>query len=288
MEDDASLYQGNLHRQMEDLWHFGCLFLAEFYPPLVDGCWMGQSAQNPSSSFWNSPSPPPYTPLPLSGHVTLMLGQPSPAKRRNSIQSTRVDSYPGPPVGQEQETEAAPGSILESSLRRERRESGTSRRHSREVGEGEIDLAAAAGQPSADLSSTLLPDSTRTADYAAAEQEATVEQSSFPANQPVRLDVLSSSFPSARPPSPFPRSRSLSFQLPPLRTIQHPREPQPLPPPELSSQQQLPFRLPPLSPLDSSETHGSRKRARQRSHSCHLQTSTLLTSLQEQSVAVIQ
>ena len=262
---------------------------------------MGQSAQDPSSSFCTSPSPPPYTPLPLSGHVTLMLGQgPSPAKRRNSIQSTRVDSYPGPPVEQEasqQGTEAAPGSILESSLRRERRESGTSRRHSREVVEGEIDLAAAAEvsrQPSADLSSTLLLDSTRTAYYAAAEQEATVEQSSFPADQPLRpprLDVLSSSFPSARPPSPFPRSRSLSFQLPPLRTIQHPREPQPLPPPEQSSQQQLPFRLPPLtelSPLDSSETHGSRKRARQRSHSCHLQTSTLLTSLQDQSVAAIQ
>ncbi|CAI8017363.1 hypothetical protein GBAR_LOCUS10550 [Geodia barretti] len=93
VEDDGSLHQ-------------------EFYPPLVDGYWMGQSAQDPSSSFCTSPSPPPYTPLPLSGHVTLMLGQgPSPAKRRNSIQSTRVDSYPGPPVEQEasqQGTEAGP------------------------------------------------------------------------------------------------------------------------------------------------------------------------------------
>ena len=250
---------------------------------------MGESVRDPSSSFCNSPSPPPsYTPLPLSGHVTLMYGQSSsPAKRQDSIQSTTTrDEY-----------EVALGSVLEGSFRgRERRESGTSHRRISREGDVEVQQAAAemSRQPSTDMSSTLVPcDSTRTEND---EQEVTAEQShdsSFPWDQeslrPARLEILSSSVPATRPPSPFPRSRSLSFQLPPLRTIQQP-EPHPLPPPpELLVQ---PFRLPPLRelpPLLDTHGSGSGRRKRGRSHSCQLQTSTLLSSVREQSaVTVVQ
>ena len=302
VEDEASLYQGKVYHNSQTNTYIFLPLILEFFPTVDDGCWVGESARDASSSFCNSSSPPPYTPLPLSGHVTLMLGQDSsPAKRQDSLRSStrsERDLYPREQDSTQHQVDVS-GSILESSFRRERIGSATSRHHSRDVVVGEMEMSApeVSRQPSADMSSTQVIEfePTRTADETVESHDSL--SSPFPTDQllprPPRLDILSSSFPSARPPSPFPRSRSLSFQLPPLRTIQQPPppdEPQLPPPPDLL-QQPAPFRLPPLRelpPLDGETHQRSRKRSRGRSNSCQLQTSSLLTSLQEQSVTVIQ
>ena len=117
-----------------------------------------------------------------------------------------------------------------------------------------------------------------------------------PTSSPNQHISLSSSFPSARPPSPFPRARSLSSQLPPLRQLRHSTGEQP---PPLIAPHNAAFRLPPLAlqrqhSLDSSATtsnsshhHHKRRRRRVRSVSCQMQT-TGLDSVQEQTIAIVQ
>ena len=115
-----------------------------------------------------------------------------------------------------------------------------------------------------------------------------------PTSSPNQHISLSSSFPSARPPSPFPRARSLSSQLPPLRQLRHFTGEQP----PLIAPHNAAFRLPPLAlqrqhSLDSSATsnsshhHHKRRRRRVRSVSCQMQT-TGLDSVQEQTIAIVQ
>ena len=198
---------------------------------------MGESAREPSCS---PDSPPPYTPLPLSGHVTLMLGQgSSPDKRQDTATPVR------------DREEQATDPLLERSFTRDPQQS--------------------LGEPSSSVSMTTV-----------AEQPPGVD--SLPNDilppQSLRLTNLSSSFPSARPPSPFPRSRSLSFQLPPLRSLSQPRP--------SSSEPHPPLRLPPLREVASSCHQRPRKRTRARSRSCQLQTNSLSPSVQEHTLTIIQ
>ena len=113
---------------------------------------------------------------------------------------------------------------------------------------------------------------------------------------------LSSSFPSARPPSPFPHTRSLSTCLPPLTRVQPSgtdQRPTTSPLVYEICEQHTPFRLPPLAlqrhtqaavNSDHSDSEGGRhhhkKRLRVRSRSCQIEHSGL-SSVQEHTVPII-
>ena len=255
---------------------------------------MGESARETRSSLCEPSSPPPYTPLPLSGHVTLMLGNDSPTKRQGWVTTAADDgcregtSSPAPASAEEEASYSqhqpqpdASGSVLESSFRRASVASGP---QGDENGRDAAAIVAAElARSSAEHSATFPVD---TVDHRSEAREMS------PSPHLPHYISLSSSFPSARPPSPYPRSRSLSSQLPPLRQIR----PSSTPPPEL-----LAFRLPPLalqrqhsletgsSSSTGTHQHPKRRRGKRvRSRSCQMETSGL-TSVQEQTtVAIVQ
>lgn len=115
---------------------------------------------------------------------------------------------------------------------------------------------------------------------------------------------LSSSFPSARPPSPYPRTRSLSTYLPPLTRVQplgtDDHRPTTSPLGYELCEQRTPFRLPPLAlqrqqnqavmnsdhrDTDSGGGHHHKKRLHVRSRSCQIEHSGL-SSVREHTVPI--
>ena len=287
----------------------------ELFPALVDS-WIRES-DNPS--YTNSSSPPPYTPLPLSGHVTLMYSS-SPAKRQVSVVSASHAGGSGEGAGYlptSPRSDTASCSALDTSARDERRISLAS-----EAERGEIEAAAPgtaavrtdpcdAGMPSAisqvseghssalEVSpvSGITGDPERPCTVAMMTTNTSVIRPSPIPYQTLQSIALSSSFPSARPPSPYPRTRSLSVQLPPLRTMRHH---QPGDEERANTHLSLPvmdrnnaFRLPPLalqrqhSAEQDTSLQRKRKKSRVRSQSCVVHSSGL-SSVQEQTVAILQ
>lgn len=172
-----------------------------------------------------------------------------------------------------------------------------------------VDHPTTSGSPTGPTTdATDIPDTRSTSADTTADVDTSARRSCVPSPSP--QDTLpgtlrhSFSFPPARPPSPFPRSRSLSSQLPPLTRIRPRDDPAGTPAPVPESREHTPFRLPPLALLrqqhptvveDSSGSnsgttstgHHKHKKRRVRSLSCQMQSSGL-SSVQEQTVAIIQ
>ena len=266
--------------------------------------WVHEAARGDAPSYCDSSSPPPYTPLPLSGHVTLMLSHDSPAKRQASVDSTAHNACPSSAAMNDATTSGlhteASNSALDISYHGRQTEAESfSERVPTTIGHCTRD-----DYPITNSSPTTavdIPDHPRadfTNDYTR-EHHSPSQPSQDPPLRPLGYISLSSSFPSARPPSPFPRARTASNQLPPLMRIQPPEHRRASTPgiPASESFERTPFRLPPLAlqrlpPVEGSGSYGSgphskRTKKRVRSQSCQIQTSGL-SSVQEHTVAIIQ
>ena len=305
-----------------------------------------------ATSYENPHCPPPYTTVPLEGHVTLMHS--SPPKRHQSLDASLHDhgssldaSFHDRASISTQLGEASNSLILESSSAHTgRRDSSASSQRAELEMRGQLEPTPTVAPPVSNPHTSAEETSAEeTAALCTVEQqrhssssehfpepstashstEAAIEiLSSRLANEiignqlgtnPARRDSpfpsaphtpprtlnqvpLSSSFPPARPPSPFPHGRTVPRSLPPLSLITPPesqRAHMSAPGIVVDPSQRVPFRLPPLQQLQqlsagqsTSGHHKHRKkRVLARRHTWQTQSSGL-TAVPEHNVAIIQ
>ena len=265
-------------------------------------------------------SPPPYTPVPMEGHVTLMHSGNSPPKRQSSLEAsfhaselevaaaepacsfrstggTSVHGQGG--VNQERAGVADLNCSHTSAEVMELLLSSTPRRSSRAgdepVTRGQEDMQndspmTAPALPNAipSFAGELRPGALGNGHFSSL-PEATSSQlfrqescpfPSLPSSQTEPSEDLA--FPHARPPSPFPQSRPISRASPPPLALLRPLGTHRMMPTaqDFSEYDRMPFRLPPLQQQQQREST-HRKHRRKKRHTWHGQPVTGLGSIPE-------